>query len=77
VLSKAATGVQKAGSVLSKNRMETNAEARVEQLQQEITALEAELQALAAVDPKRFEERTLTPARGGVKILRYDVVWVW
>jgi hypothetical protein len=77
VLSKAATGVQKAGSVLSKNRMETNAEARVEQLRQEIAALEAELQALAAVDPTRFEERTLTPARGGVKILRYDVLWVW
>jgi hypothetical protein len=76
-LSKAVTGVQKAGGVLSKNRMETNAEARVEQLKEELASLEAELQALAAVDPKRFEERTLTPARGGVKILRYDVVWVW
>jgi hypothetical protein len=66
----------KAGSVLSKNRMESNAEARVEQLKEELAALEAELQALAAVDPLRFEERTLVPARGGVKILRYDVVWI-
>ncbi len=32
---------------------------------------------LAAVDPARFTERTLFPARTDVKVLRYDVVRVW
>jgi hypothetical protein len=66
-----------AGTVLSKNRMESTAEARVQALQAEIAELEAELAALTAVDPARFEQRTLVPARSDVKILRYDVVWVY
>jgi hypothetical protein len=66
-----------AGSVLSKNRMENTAEARVEALQAEIAALEEELAALAEVDPARFEETQLVPAKTSVKLLRYDVVWVY
>ncbi len=66
-----------ASSVLSKNRMENTAEARVEALQAEVEALEAELQALAEVDPARFEETQLVPAKTSVKLLRCDVVWVY
>ena len=76
-LSKAMGGLQKAGSILSKNRLETTAEARVDALQEEIAALEAQLQEIAAVDPARFLERTLVPAKTDVKLLRYDVVWVY
>jgi hypothetical protein len=65
-----------AGTVLSKNRMENNAEARVQALQAEIAALQEELAALGQVDPSRFQESTMTPARGGVKVLRYGLLWV-
>ena len=27
--------------------------------------------------PSRFEARPLAPRRGGVKILRYDLVWIY
>ncbi len=64
-------------TALSKNRMEGNAEARVEALQTELAELEAELQALTSVDPERFEERDLVPSRTDVKVLRYDVLWVY
>ncbi len=66
-----------AGSVLSKNRMENNLEARVEALKAEIEGAEADLAKLVAVDPARFERRTLVPGRGDVKVLRYDVLWVY
>ena len=65
------------GTALSKNRMEGNAEARVEALQAELAELEGELQALTSVDPARFEERDLVPSRTDVKVLRYDVLWVY
>jgi hypothetical protein len=66
-----------AGSVLSKNRMENTAEARVEALKAEIAQLEADLASVADVDPARLVETTLVPARGGVKILRYEILWVY
>ncbi len=65
------------GAILSKNRMEDNAEARVETLQAEVAELEQELQSLGSVDPARFQEEKAVPARTGVKVLRYDVLWVY
>jgi hypothetical protein len=77
VVSKAMGGLQKAGGILAKNRMETNAELRVDNLEQELAALEAQLQELGAIDPARFEERSQVPAKTDVKLLRYDVLWVY
>lgn len=76
-IGKALGSVSRAGTVLSKNRMENTAEARVEGLRGEIAGLEAELQALAEVDPSRLEEKTVVPAKTDVKVLRYDLVWVY
>jgi hypothetical protein len=66
-----------AGSVLSKNRMENTAEVRVAALESELAELQRDLDSLASVDVARFEEKVLVPARGDVKILRYDVLWVY
>jgi hypothetical protein len=66
-----------AGTVLSKNRMENTAEARVEALQAEIQALEQELAGLTTVDPARLEERTVAPSRTDVKVLRSDLLWIY
>jgi hypothetical protein len=66
-----------ASSVLSKNRMEHTAEGRVDALRAEIAGLEEDLATQANVDPARFVEKTIVPARTDVKILRYDVVWVY
>ena len=68
--------VSGASTVLTKNRMENNAEARVEGLKAEIGDLESQLQAVSAVDPGRFEAKELIPARADVTILRYDILWV-
>jgi len=68
------TGVD---SVLTKNRLEDRAEARLEALRREIEELEREVAEAADVDPDRLEEVALTPVRGGVKVLRYDLVWVY
>jgi hypothetical protein len=65
-----------AGTVLSKNRMENNAEARVEALRAEVEELKRQLAEAQTVDPARFEEETVVPARTAVKILRYDLVWI-
>jgi Helicase HerA, central domain len=65
------------GAILSKNRMEDNAEARVEALKAEVAALERELETTGTVDPARFEEEKKVPSRTGVKVLRYDVLWVY
>jgi hypothetical protein len=70
-IAKAARSLSKANSVLTKNRLEGRAETRIDLLREEIAALEA------TVDPTRLEERTILPAKGDVKILRYDVVWVY
>jgi hypothetical protein len=64
-------------TALSKNRMEDNAEARVEALEAELGELESQLAGLTTVDPGRFEERDAVPLRGDVKLLRYGVLWVY
>ncbi len=66
-----------ASTVLSKNRMENNAEARVETLRAEIAALEEQIRGLSDVDPARFEQKPLVPAKADVKLLRYDIVWIY
>ncbi len=71
------SGISKAGGVLSKSRLETTAETRVEMLEQEIAALEEQFHELVNVDPARFEERVVKPAKTDVKLLRYDVIWVY
>ena len=69
-----ATGV---GSVLTRNRLEDKAEARLEALRREVEALERELALMEEVGSDRLKEAPLAPARGGVKILRYELVWVY
>jgi hypothetical protein len=64
------------GSVLSKNRMEDTAEARLEALRAEVRELERQVAETASVDPARLVEESLAPARGGVGLLRYDLIWV-
>jgi hypothetical protein len=66
-----------AGSVLSKSRIEDTAEARVEALRAEVAELEQDLAAYTVVDPTRFTEQPLLPVKSGVKLLRYDLVWVY
>jgi hypothetical protein len=65
------------GSVLSKNRLEGTAEARVEALRAEVEELGRQLGEATTVDPARFVEESLAPVRGGVGLLRYDLVWVY
>ena len=65
------------GSVLSKNRMEGTAEARLEGLRAEVAELERQQAALTEVNPQRLVEETLAPVRGGVELLRYELVWVY
>ena len=64
------TGVS---SVLTKNRLEDKAEARLEALRREVE----DLARATEIDPDRFVEVALAPARGGVNVLRYDLVWVY
>ena len=66
-----------ASSVLTKNRMQGTAEARVEALAQDVAALEEQLKGLTAVDPDRFETKQVLPAKSDVKLLRYDLLWVY
>jgi hypothetical protein len=69
--------VSGAGSVVSKNRMENAAEARVRDLQVEAAALESELAALTSRPADRFEQRTLAPVKSDLSLLRFDLVWVY
>jgi hypothetical protein len=64
------------GSVLSKNRMEGTAEARLEALRADVAELERQLDETTVVDPARLVEESLAPVRGGVGLLRYDLIWV-
>ena len=66
-----------ASSVLTKNRLENTAEAKVEALKAEIADLESQVEATSSVDSARFEEKKVVPARTDVSILRYDVLWVY
>jgi hypothetical protein len=65
-----------AGSVLTKNRLETSAEARLERLRTEAASLEAQLSERAP-EAARFEEKRLVPTRADLAILRYDLLWVY
>jgi hypothetical protein len=65
------------GSVLSKNRMEDTAEARLEALRAEVGELERQLAEVSVVDPSRLVEESLAPVRGGVDLIRYDLIWVY
>jgi uncharacterized protein DUF87 len=64
------------GSVLTKNRMEGTAAARGEALRAEVADLERQLAEATAVDPGRLVEESLAPVRGGVELIRYDLIWV-
>ena len=64
-------------TAMGKQRMEDTAESRVEALKAEVAALEAEAASGAGVDPARFQQTQAVPARGGVDLLRYDVLWVY
>ena len=64
------------GSVLSKNRMEGTAEARLEALRADVVELQRQLVETTAVDPARLVDESLPPVRGGVGLLRYDLIWV-
>jgi hypothetical protein len=66
-----------AGTVVSKNRMEGTAEARVEALKAEMADLEQELAAHSSVDPARLQSTTVVPTRTQVKLLRSGLVWVY
>ncbi len=59
------TGVS---SVLTKNRMEDTAEARLEALRSEVLALEEQQRAFVEIDPARFEPLEAVPVRGGVAL---------
>ena len=67
------TGV---GGVLSKQRMESTARNKIEQIEGEIAGLEEQLATLGEVDPSRFERRTVKPARADVAIIRYGILWI-
>jgi hypothetical protein len=64
-------------SVLTKNRIEGTAEARLETLRAEVAELERQQAERSEVDPARLVEETVAPVRGGVDLLRYDLVWVY
>ena len=66
-----------AGSVVSKNRMENAAEARVNDLRAEVAQLESDLAALTSRPADRFEQRTVAPVKSDLSVLRFDVVWVY
>jgi hypothetical protein len=66
-----------AGAVLTKNRMENTAEARVEGLRAEVAELEKDLAEQTGADPSRFQSRVAMPSRSEVDVLRYDLVWVY
>jgi DNA helicase HerA-like ATPase len=65
------------GSVLSKNRMEGTAEARLETLRAETAELERQLAETTVVDSARLVEESLAPVRGGVELIRYEITWVY
>lgn len=66
-----------AGSVLTKNRMENTSEARAGQLEAEVKALQDQIGTLSTVDPSRFEQRLIKPAKTDVALIRYDLLWVY
>jgi hypothetical protein len=65
------------GSVLTKDRLEDKAEARVEAVRAEVRELEGQLLKLEDVNSASLEETALRPSRGDVKVLRYDLAWIY
>lgn len=65
--------VGKVGSVLSKRRMEANAEGKVEALKAEIEELEAKL---APPDADRFVPVEVVPAKTQIDLLSLGIAWV-
>ncbi len=63
----------KVGGVLTKNRMEGAAEARVEALRAEIAELESKA---APPDPSRFESVTVVPQKSQLDLLSIGVAWI-
>jgi hypothetical protein len=48
----------------------------VESLRAEVQELTEQIAAASTIDPSRFQEESLVPARTAVKVLRYDLLWV-
>ena len=71
---RSASGVD---AVLTKDRLEDKAEARLAAARGQVAELEQQLNDIVEIDPRRLQEETLSPARGGVKVLRQDLVWVY
>jgi hypothetical protein len=76
-LARTRRGLSGMGTVLNQDRMEDAAESRAERLRAEVQDLDRQVTALMVVDETRFEEKTLTPARRDVDVLRYDLLWVY
>ena len=58
--------------------MENQAEDRVEALQvARWRELDQKVTSLMVIDDARFEQRPLLPVKSDVKVLRYDLVWVY
>jgi hypothetical protein len=76
-LARTRRGLSGMGTVLNQDRMEDAAESRAERLRAEVAELDRQVMALMVVDSTRFEEKTLTPARRDVDVLRYDLLWVY
>ena len=75
---RASAPISGVGSVLTKNRLEDTAEARLEALRAEVAELERQLAEATAVDPDAARRGVAAcRRRGGVKLLRYDLVWVY
>ncbi len=65
--------VGKVGSVLSKRRMETAAEQKIEILKAEVEELESKV---GAPDPGRFERVEIIPAKTNIDFLGFGAVWL-
>jgi hypothetical protein len=66
-----------ANAVLTRNRMENEAEQKVEDLRAEVAELDQKVTGLMVVDSSRFEQRPIAPVKSDVKVLRFDLVWVY
>jgi hypothetical protein len=68
------TGVS---GVLSKQRLERASQARLDRYEAQADALERDLAELDAVDPARFETRSVKPSSADVSLLGIDLLWLW
>lgn len=65
-----------ASTMATKSRMESTAQGRVDQLEQQVFDLEEKLRALDDVDLLRFEMKTVKPTQSDVSIVEHDIAWV-